>query len=222
LAMLDLPRARAYLATWQERRTATPDQVQGLLWQAMALLLAHEVEQATVCYRRAVELDPANREARLALTQVLAHSDPAEAMEHLQVLRQANPADADVLYQQAIVERNLGRLEEAASTLDRLFAVAPDHLEGIVLRGRVALDQRQTEEAGRWFRRAERLAPDRHAVLTAMIDFLRLTGRGDEAQRYQERLQKAVQRITTMLQQGPSSAASGADQQPVAPRPAPR
>ncbi|MCI0360679.1 MAG: hypothetical protein L0211_19555, partial [Planctomycetaceae bacterium] len=34
LAMLDLPRARAYLATWQERRTATPDQVQGLLWQA--------------------------------------------------------------------------------------------------------------------------------------------------------------------------------------------
>lgn len=63
LAALDVPRARAYLEVWNKRRQSPADRMQGLLWHATACLLAKEVEQAAGCFREAVQLEPAHREA---------------------------------------------------------------------------------------------------------------------------------------------------------------
>ncbi len=223
LAALDVPRARAYLKNWSRRRKSSADELQGHLWKATACLLAKEVEQAAGCFREAVQLDPANREARLGLAQLLIHSDPTEAEKHLRVLRQMNSSDAEVLYHVALVERNLGQLQVAAGMLDELLAMAPEHVEGMVLRGRVALDMRQVEEAGRWFRRAEEIEPKHREVMLALIEYLRLDGQAAEVDRYERLAQEikaeVVKHVETVLNKRRRPPAA-ADERPT-PGPAP-
>jgi predicted Zn-dependent protease len=199
LAALDASRARSYLARWMEQRTGPSDQLQGLLWQAQASLVGQDADKATADFRAAVRLNPTSREARLGLVRLLAHTDPAETEQHLKALSQTDPADAAVRYQQAVVERNLGRIGEAARTLDGLLEQTPDHVEALVLRGRVALDRRQLAEAEHWFRRAEQLQPDRHAVLLALAEYLRLAGRAEEAEGYDRRVQEVARGLKQAL-----------------------
>jgi tetratricopeptide (TPR) repeat protein len=195
LAAWNLPRAQQYLAIWQQRRTMTADRAAGLSWQATAALLAGNVDQATANYRQALELDVANEAARLGLARLLAHSDPAEAEGHLRHLATADPENTEVMYWQAIAARNLGQLDVAVELLDRLLARAPKHVDGLVLLGRVALDERRPADAGLWLAKAEQLAPDRHSVLLAMRDYLRMAGRPDDVARYEARLQEVIRNM---------------------------
>lgn len=204
IAALDIPRAQAYLAKWLEHRLSTADQVQALNWRATASLLTRDAEQASTCFREAVKLDPTNREALLALSQILADSDPNQAAEHLRTLRGSYPPDAEILYQQAFVERNLGQLEAAARTLDELLTLAPNHVEGLVLHGRIALDRQQAETAGDWLRRAESLEPKHREVLQGLVDYLRFAGRNDEAERYEQRMRdiqaEVIERVNSVIE----------------------
>jgi predicted Zn-dependent protease len=211
-----LPLARESLDLWELQGHTPAEQLQLALWRGELEVRAGNVDAAVGHFRRAIELDPAGREARLKLARILAHSDPDEALQQLQVLRQAQANDPDVLYLQALTQRNLGQLDAAASTLGELLARDPKHLDGLVLRGRVALDQRQLDEAGMWLAQAEKLAPLRHGVLLSMIDLLRRSGKHDEAERYQQRLDEVIRQLQRQFGQVPSTGSSGADRGPVA------
>ena len=189
LAALDVPRAREYLARWMAERKAHADQVQGHVWQGTASILARDLTAALNHFDAALRLDPHHREARLSLAQILTESEPAEAAEHLELLRRAHPDDIQVLYQLALVQRNLGRLDDAAGTLDLLLKHAPEHIEALVLQGRLALDRQDLAAAGRWLSRAETLEHRHRAVMLAMVEYLRVSGRPEEASRYQQRME---------------------------------
>jgi tetratricopeptide (TPR) repeat protein len=188
LAALDVARARKYLAAWNHRRHTPANQVQGILWQATICLLAGEPQPALTYYRQCLTLDPDCRDARFGVAELVTHTNPQEAAVHLQWLRKANPADQQVLYQQALVERNQGQLEAAVRTLDELLVLAPEHVEGLVARGRIALDLDRLDEAGQWFQRAEAVEPKHRAVMMAMRDYLRISGQPAEAERYEQRM----------------------------------
>jgi tetratricopeptide (TPR) repeat protein len=222
LRAMDLVRARECLDLWEARLGSPADQVQLWLWRGELHVRGADVDTAIGDFRRAVEIDPTRREARLKLVQLLAHADPSEAQEHVAWLRQAFPADADVLYQQALVQRNLGQLDAAERTLEELLAVTPDNVDGLVLRGRVALDRSQFEVAENWLTKAEELDPRRHGVLLARLDLARLTGREAEAKQYQERLEEVVRAIQLQVGHQPSVPGTGTSSPPPVAGPAPR
>jgi tetratricopeptide (TPR) repeat protein len=188
LTALDVARARKYLADWDQGRHAPADQAQAAIWHGTAGVLAGESQQALTHFLRALKIDPQHRQARLAAAELLTDSDPQQAAEHLSVLRQVNPADEQVIYQQALVERNLVRLEAAAEMLEELLSIAPEHVEGLVARGRIALDGDRLDEAGQWLKRAEAIEPKHRAVMLAMVDYLRAAGRPAEAAAYEQRM----------------------------------
>jgi predicted Zn-dependent protease len=195
LRAMDLPRARESLDLWEAQQPSVPDQTQLALWRGELEIRSANVAAATGHFRRAIELAPSSREARLKLVQVLAQADPAAAQEHLAYLLQNHPHDPEVLYQQAVAARNLGELAEAEAALAQLLARSPEHVDALVLRGRVALDRQQLDDAGKWLAEAERLAPQRHGVVLALVDHARLTGQPDRAQQYEARLAEVVRRI---------------------------
>jgi tetratricopeptide (TPR) repeat protein len=195
LQAMDLARARTVLDIWETKHRTTADQTSLWSWRGELEVRAGRVDAAANCFRAAIQLDPANRGARLGLVRILAHSSPDEAVEHLSVLLEADPADSDARSQYAVALRNLGHLEDATVATEQLLSRAPEHVEGLVLRGRIAMDQQQFDEAGQWLRRAESLEPQRYAVLLALGDYCRLTGQDDDRRRYEQQLAALTRRI---------------------------
>lgn len=216
LAALDVPRARQYLKVFSERRKSPADRLQGLLWESTAALLARDVDEAARRFREAVELAPENREARLGLAQILADSDPPEAAEHLQQIQEQGIVDAEVQLCQAVVARNLGQADEAKRLLDEITASDTENVSAIVLRGRLALDEREFDEAGQWFRRAEAVEPKHRDVLAALVEYYRLTGQTAEAQVYQNRMDElksaVIQHVESVLKERNRGAAGKGEQ----------
>ena len=202
LQAMDLARARSVLNIWEKKHRTTADQTSLWSWRGELEIRAGRVDAAADCFRTAIQLDPANRGARLGLVQILAHSSPDEAVEHLSVLLEADPADPHARYQHAVALRNLGQLEDATVATEQLLSRAPEHVEGLVLRGRIAMDQQQFEEAGQWLRRAEGLEPHRYAVLLALGDYCRLTGKEDDRQRYEQQLAALTRKIEARFKGG--------------------
>ena len=177
-----------YLAAWEHRSKSTVDRSQALLWRGRALGLQRDLGGQKRAYQQAVELHPQNYAARLALAQLLLDHDLPAAAEQLAWLRAHSPESPEVGYYGAVLDRNLGRLENAVAELDGLLARQPKHVEALVLRGRIALEQQQVAAAKPYLAQAEQLAPLHPAVLSAMIDYLRLSGQPEECARYCQRV----------------------------------
>ena len=60
------------------------------------------------------------------LVQLLAHDAPGEAQSELATLLAREPNDPHLLVQQALVDRNLGRVDQARDNLDRVLAQRPE------------------------------------------------------------------------------------------------
>ena len=173
---------------WLEKRPGTADQVQGLVWRGRLNEMVQNFPQALVDFRRAVELDPDNRQARLWLVVALIREEPRAAVTHLEWMRRRRPNDPEVLFQTARLRRNLGQPEEAGRLLDELLASSPNKFPALVERGRVAMDLNHPRDAEPWLRRALEAAPGQREPLLAMVDCLRQCGRLDEAKQYQAKV----------------------------------
>jgi tetratricopeptide (TPR) repeat protein len=184
---------------WLEHRTGTADQVQGLVWRGRLNEFTQNFPQALADFRRAVELDPDNRAARLRLVTALIREEPREAVPHLEWMRRRRPDDPEVLFQTARLRRNLGQPEEAGQLLDKLLVSTPDKFPALVERGRVAMDLNHPDEAERWLRRALEVAPGQREVLLALGDCMRQSGRLDEAKQYQDKVQEIDARLKQVL-----------------------
>lgn len=151
--------ALAALTLWIERE---PNSVAPLLLRGwVSEQQSPNPQSALPDYRRAVEIDAEHNPARLRLAEALVKSrQSAEALPHLEILRQRYPSNPIVLLSLALCREDLGEREEAAGLLDELLT--SQRLASVQkLSERLRCDQPAPDgvEAADWYQQAIALAP---------------------------------------------------------------
>jgi tetratricopeptide (TPR) repeat protein len=178
--------AYALVSLWQDR---WPDDIEANIFGGFVNEQVGSQQQAVTNYRRVLQLDPEQDEARLRLADLLVdRAVPAEALEHLEQLARKHAGD---LYLQTRLARCLvamGRFEEAEEYLDRVLAELPHFRPALAVKGASALALNRPAEAERWLREA--LAADAGDLQTqyALERSLRQQGKDQEAQAAEDRL----------------------------------
>jgi Tfp pilus assembly protein PilF len=175
------------LGAYLERRS---DDVQALVGRGRVWEQLFHFADAERDYRRAVEVDPDNDEARGRLAEtLLVRGTPGEAAEHFERLLARRPDGPPLLFGLARARRREGRTDEARRLLGRVLEREPAHVGALTELGRLALDEGDPAEAEGLLRRAVAAAPDDVPAHAALYDCLRLAG-GEEARACGEKLQR--------------------------------
>ena len=188
LRAMDLAHAQGALELWRERCTTPADQLQGKIWAGDIAIRKGEVGRAITAYREAVEADPGNDIARQRLAEILSRYEPAEALPHLEKLRQKRPQDPTLRLHLARCKRGLGDYDEARELLDALLAENPQSVDVLLERGQLDLDLGNSAAAEPRLRRAVALEPNRRDPNLALARCLRLAGKDDQAKKFQDRV----------------------------------
>lgn len=116
--------------------------------------------EAMFSYRRLVELDPENDEARLRMTTLLLDmSQGDEALPHLEYLLRRMPNHPAVRTQLGQALDLQGRVDEARSVLDECLKRFPNHAAALAERGRIASRDGDNQLAEDYLRGAIQLDP---------------------------------------------------------------
>lgn len=198
-SLLDIRRTERAVDLWCRLRPEGADQVQGLVWRGLIQSLARNYPEARSYLRRALALDPDHFQARLVLAELLSGEAPEEAARELEQLRQRQPDNYRVRFRLATVRRSLGQLQESGHILDDILASSPGDAPALLERGKVALDERQLDQAERWLRSAVERAPDYPEANLALSQCLNLAGKTAEAKRFQERFDHLQERASSPL-----------------------
>jgi tetratricopeptide (TPR) repeat protein len=187
LQQYQLQNARACLNRWLN---LNPDCVQA--WYLCGLFIydyCHAPNEAEKCYRRAVELDPAHEEARHGLAVILTDAKSyAEAIEHLEILRQSQPDNLALQMGLAECRAGLGESSEARRLLEGILAGQPGYEPAIALQGRLALEDGEYEQAESRLREALAITPSDHRARHNLVKCLNQLGKKEEAGRHQQEL----------------------------------
>lgn len=206
LTTFRLPEAVRCLDRWLE---SDPDAVQALVWRAEAAQRLHRATRALEDYRRAVALDPARRDARLRLAQMLLEANvPGEALEHFERLAREQPDDPVVLLGLARCRRQVGEPEQALPLLERLLAERPNDAGALCERGRLEMDAHRPAEAEPWLRRAVEAAPYEKDAVYNLMRCMQDLGNRDEAATWRARLKGIdadLQRLSAVVGRIPDS-----------------
>lgn len=188
LQRMDLRLAQRCVDNWISRAKQDAERVQGKIWNGEIALRRGEVDKAADCYRQVVAASPDNELARLRLAELLARSNPAEALQQLEILRPKRPNDRAVLLFTARSQRALGEHEQAVELLDQILLKSPKDYEALLERGQLALELRQFDVAERRLSDAVRLYPERRDGNLALARCLQSVGRDEEARPYREKV----------------------------------
>jgi tetratricopeptide (TPR) repeat protein len=175
------------IALWSRLRPERADQVQGLVWRGRAHRITDEHAAAVADFRKALEMDPDNLHAKLALAFTLVQEAPEEATEHLEAVRNRLPDSRQLLFALATLRHGLGQLDQAREILDTILAAHPQDVASLVEKSLVDLDERQLVPAEHRLQLALRLNPNIPDVYLALSRCMLLAGRTDEAKEYQDR-----------------------------------
>jgi tetratricopeptide (TPR) repeat protein len=178
--------ARHAIDSWLKHRPGKFDQAHALVWRGRLHQYYDEWAQAIEDYHRALELDPDHTQAHIALADALIREDSRKAVPHVDWLNRHHPNDVDVRLLSVRLRRTLGQPEEAERLAEDLLKSAPDHVQGLIERGRIAMDLRKPREGEPFLRRATKLAPNMREGCLALADCLRQLGQVEEAKRYQD------------------------------------
>jgi tetratricopeptide (TPR) repeat protein len=138
----------------------SPDCATLLVQRGTILHRLHGPAAAEEDCRRAVALARESAAAHAALAGVLSDLGYThEVMDHYERAVRSQPADVGALLGLARALTDAAKLVEAEKWLDELLAAHPDHPDGLVERGRLALRQGRTAEAEGLLARAVRVAP---------------------------------------------------------------
>lgn len=174
---------------WFRVSRGRADKAQGLVWRGYAHILGSEYQKGLADFRAALDLDPSSYPARLSLAGSTLETEPKEAADHLRQLLSEYPERQEVRLFLALASRALGQLSEAKKLFDDVIAATPDHVEAVVERAQIAMDEGKPGEAEALLRRIKLKAPDDLRVLSGLIACLRLQGKDDEAKKLQSRFQ---------------------------------
>jgi tetratricopeptide (TPR) repeat protein len=183
--------ARGYLATYrlgaaQEALDlllrAQPDCASAWRMRGQAIYYMRGFGEAEANYRRAVELDPDDREARRLLADCLSENNkPADAMAEYERLLAQVPGDRPAQLGKARCLVALARHEEAREALEALLKLDPRQVAVLTLLGKVQIRLGDPAAAERWLRQAVVEEPsDREAVYN-LGQALQQQGKKDEA-----------------------------------------
>lgn len=173
-----------------------------------------QVEPAAELYRRALELAPDDREARLAVGRVQSRQRrPADAAPHYEWVLARNPDDAEALLGLAQCRIDEGRAADAVPLIERVLGREPTSEPAAALRGRTALETGDAAGAEPWLRRAVQAGPDDAEALHLLVRALRAQRKdaeADELTRKLEDLRNDLKRLTELLRTiGPRLAEAG-------------
>jgi predicted Zn-dependent protease len=155
---------------------------QALLWRAWIFERIGDEAGALKDYQQALILDPEHDKVRQRVAEMLLRSSgPAEAVGDFERLWQRQIRNPALVLGLARCRKGLGSSDEARQLLDGLLAEKPDYVPGLIERGKLALDERQDNEAENFFRTAVQRAPyDPLANYNLYLCLLR-RGKKDEA-----------------------------------------
>ena len=146
-------------------------------------------------------IDPQRDNVRQRLAEILVQTNkPAEALQHVEILRQHQPDNPAVLVCYARCRRLQGELQNAAKLLDDLLTRNPRDAQALSERGLLALESHQPAEAGRWLRRAADLDPSNRALIYNLYHCLERLGKKEEAKKVFARLQDTAAELKRMDQ----------------------
>jgi tetratricopeptide (TPR) repeat protein len=182
-----LSQALPCLNLWLER---DPENVQALLWRADFYERRLRHENALLDYRRAFELAPDRLDIRRELAHTLVEArQPAEAIAHLLILRDASPKDPAILLWLARCHHMNGETPAAEKVLGELLADHPEDPGALRELGKLALEGNQPEKAETWLRKAVKRSPADRDALFMLVQALGQNGKADEAKACQAKLQ---------------------------------
>ena len=117
------------IVQYEKVRAQNPNMVEPLIALSQLHLDNLSTEIAIVLARRAVEIDPQSKEARLALINALvAGQSLRQAREQATRLQAAYPNDADVAHALSAVEQSFGQYDSATALLLSALAKRPQML----------------------------------------------------------------------------------------------
>lgn len=166
---------------FRELGKVTPLSVDDLILWCLSRSLSWRAEEITDDLRRFVEADPTDRWSRLALAENLSRRQFLDEAE--QVVSTLSLDDADVRAFRAKLALDRGEVDRA----EELLKAGPgEHPALARLRGKLALQRRDGEEALRQFKKSLESDPAHRETLNGMAQSLLMLGRADEAKPYQQ------------------------------------
>jgi tetratricopeptide (TPR) repeat protein len=189
--MCRLRAANEILDRWLE---AEPDNPRALYLRGQ-LMRPIQPNKSVPDYRRVVELDPDNDDARWWLAVSLQESGQfGEALTHLEYLRARGWPAHDLRARLARSLDRVGRTDEARALLDTLLAERPDDAYALRVRGQVEYLAGDMPAAEKWLREAVRVRPADYQARHTLAQCLREQHKDDAAQEEQAVAEKVKAR----------------------------
>ena len=152
-----IPQALALLDVWLERR---PNNVRALLLRGHLWGQIKVYHKAVPEYRRVLEQDPEQDEARRWLAVCLLESSNwQEALPYLEEVHRKRPADPDISVLLARCLGQLGQRQQARQMLQAALEERPRDPLTLRSLGELCLQDQQPAEAESWLRRAVEVTP---------------------------------------------------------------
>jgi tetratricopeptide (TPR) repeat protein len=175
-----LAQALECLRHWVERE---PDRVEAWLLQAYVYERLRNPGEALSSYRRAVELDPDNDEARMKMAgQLVSANYVEEAFAQFEHLHQKQGDTQAVLKGLAYCHRMMNQPEKARKLLEAVLADNPRDWQALAERGRLAMEDESPKQAEKWLRQASAIAPHESDISYSLCQCLRHLGKNKEAE----------------------------------------
>jgi predicted Zn-dependent protease len=200
LRMYRLSEADYCAKQWADRQ---PDNPRAYLLRGWVKEYWNERDWAAADYRKALELDPQDEEAKVRLAFALLYLHHAsEALGYLEELVHSRPDNPLLRAELARCRYLLGDVDEAGALLDEVLAARPRLFHALVLRGEMALDSGQPARAVPWLRRALDLRPADYQAHYLLQQALVRCGRLDDARKELEHMracQADLERFSAIL-----------------------
>jgi Tfp pilus assembly protein PilF len=187
LASYRLHEAAECVKRWLERE---PDRVQAWVYRAQTFDHLKNRDEVLASYRRIVQLEPDNLQARLTLAGLLTDLAPQEAVDGFGYVRDRQGDSPDLLTGLARCRLNLGQPDEARRLLDEVLAEHPNNWAALSERARLAQQTESEGEAEKWFRRAVAIKPNEVEVLHGLHACLMQAGKRREAEEVWSRVER--------------------------------
>jgi tetratricopeptide (TPR) repeat protein len=199
-----------YRFRWQDIRilleawlAESPDDTLALLHQGKYFEQQHAFDDAIRTYRRIIELDPEQLEARLRLaTLYISRRFGEEAAAELAILRARLPEHPEIQVLWARALSLLGRTEEADAVIDACLQSHPDYPSALLEKGTNALIEGDEATAEQCLAAAARLDPGNSLVHTKYALVLSRNGKTAQAAEQYARahqLETDGERITQII-----------------------
>ncbi len=199
LSVYQIYAALGGLREWMEKE---PDHPVALSLRGRTFQRVHAYPKAVEDFRRAVEIDPERADDRYRLAECLLEvGRPAEAAEHLDILRKRRPDDDKVAIRLAFAWYQTGRPDESLELLNGVLSRAPQNALALSAHAQIDFQVGRVADAESFARRALAADPfDRQAHFTLYQALAQQPGREEEARAQQVRLKQLETRLNRLIE----------------------